>query len=238
MEENEGSPQLKGIVIISLPPPENPSLGKTITAITFSENTQSPIRQAPVPVHQVEPLGPSSQPPQSQENHEVQGRFSSRSLLFSSPVVFSCLLSLSLIALFYWVSSTREILYELRDADNDHTSNSIIFPLYPKLGTGGNVPPDAELKLGKFVDSNSKNVMETLDGRKLVKSMISESKVDSTTIFPVSGNIHSEGYVFVLDSLAQNLSIHVMSIFFICSDVYFMSNVVLNLMVLLFLILF
>ncbi|ESW24779.1 hypothetical protein PHAVU_004G159400 [Phaseolus vulgaris] len=35
--DDDQFPQIKGVVIISLPPPDNPSLGKTITAFTFSD---------------------------------------------------------------------------------------------------------------------------------------------------------------------------------------------------------
>lgn len=190
MDENEDSPQLKGIVIIRLPPPENPSLGKTITSVTFNENTESEIRQAPESRRQVEPLGPlQQQPSQSQEE-----RFPFKILPFASPMVFSGILIISLIALFSWVSSNQETLYELRDADHEHKSNSVIFPLYHKFRIGGNVVQDAELKLRRFADLNSKTVMDTTTSR--IKS--AESKIDSTTILPVSGNIHQEGYVFWL----------------------------------------
>lgn len=184
MDENEDSPQLKGIVIITLPPPENPSLGKTITAVTFSENTVSQFRQAPESRRPVEPLGPLQQPSQSQEV-----RFSFKILPFGSPIVFSGILLISLIALLSWVSSNQETLYELRDSDHEHKSNSIIFPLYHKFGIGGNVVQDAELKLRRFADLNSKTVL----GR---TSKSAESKIDSTTILPVNGNIHQEGYDF------------------------------------------
>lgn len=200
MEEKEDSPQLKGIVIIRLPPPENPSLGKTITAIAFNENTQSQTRQAPEAHHQVEPLGPL-QPSQSQEESPgVQERFSFKRLTFGSPLVLSGILIISLIALFSWVSSNQETLYELRDADHEGKSNSIIFPLYHKFGIGGIVVQDAELKLRRFPDFKSKTVLDTTSGSKSAESVIAESKIDSSTILPVSGNIHQEGlyYTFML----------------------------------------
>lgn len=53
--DDEDCSQLKGVVFITLPPPDNPSLGKTITAFTLSNQ---PHQSPPLP-----PSAPQSAPP-------------------------------------------------------------------------------------------------------------------------------------------------------------------------------
>ncbi|KAL3512264.1 hypothetical protein ACH5RR_024981 [Cinchona calisaya] len=195
MEDNEQSPppQLTGIVIITLPPLDNPSLGKTITAFTITEDSQLPPQN-----HQELPPQPSQ--PQENQNPQVQMHFSVKRLVFYSPIALFGLLCMSLVALSYWVSFSQETLFELREIDDDQKSNTIVFPLFSKVGIRGSLQGDFELKLGRFVDSNSKIGGQTLtDGmsqRKSAKSIFSESKIDSTTILPVRGNIFPDGLYY------------------------------------------
>ncbi|XP_027168254.1 aspartyl protease APCB1 [Coffea eugenioides] len=203
MEENEESPRLKGIVIITLPPADNPSLGKTITAFTLTDESQF---QPPSNHHQNQ-IEPPSQPSQSQEDSQsthAQIPFSLKRFLFYIPIPLFGLVFMSLIALSYWVSFSQETLYELREIDDDQKSNTIIFPLFPKGGIGGSLQGEFEIKLGRFVGSNSKigkiRLSDGLSQRKSLKSMIAESKIDSTAVLPLKGNIYPDGlyYTYVL----------------------------------------
>lgn len=198
MEEVESPSQLKGVVIITLPPADNPSLGKTITAFTISGSepqSQSPSSQLVLPPQYQSPV----------QNPQVHGKFSLKRWVFANPLTFLGLLSLSLIALFSWVSINQETVYELRDADHDHESSTIIFPLYSKMRTSGSTPGDFELKLGRFTDSGSKIVLDkSSDGKSqegiLRKFAATKTKIDSTTILPVRGNIYPDGlyYTYML----------------------------------------
>lgn len=114
-------------------------------------------------------------------------------------------MGISLIALIFWASSSPQTLFELRstydnDRDDDDKSkpNSFLFPLYPKLGVQEFPQGDVELKLGKFVDFNSKNAVSQLeDGVKLsnVKSVSAAS-----TVLPLRGDTYPNGlyYTYIL----------------------------------------
>lgn len=200
MEETKDSPPLQGVVIITLPPPDNLSLGKTITAFTLSD---SPPHQ-----HQQRELPHQSQPHNQEEQYSVPHQDPNtgflhvsleRSFFFRLKIVLG-LLGISLIALSFWSSLTQETLFELRDVERDRNSSisSFILPLYPKRGGTWNSRTDVEFKLGRFVDFKSDIVMErVMDQEKIVKSVSAATKLDSSVNFPVRGNIHSEGYVWL-----------------------------------------
>ncbi|XP_059640684.1 aspartyl protease APCB1 [Cornus florida] len=197
--ESDQAPQLKGVVIITLPPSDNPSLGKTITAFTLSDSPPTPPHQAPREQQEQEQQQ-LALPIQSSPNHQF--RFSLRKTLFGSPRIRLGLLGVSLLALISWVSISPNTLLESRNSDDDDQKpNSFVFPLYPKWGIQG----DVELKLGRFVGMNRKNVVVPLDdgmGHKKITKLVSteSAAVDSTTIFPVRGNIYPDGlyYTYLL----------------------------------------
>ncbi|KAK4719368.1 hypothetical protein R3W88_017706 [Solanum pinnatisectum] len=192
MEETKNSPPIQGVVIITLPPPDNPSYGKTITAFTLSDS----------PTHQQQEE--EEEPPQQSQPHNqdlntgVLRASLERSFFFRPKIVFG-LLGISLIALSFWSSLTQETLFELRDVEHDHKSSnsSFILPLYPKRGGAWNSRTDVEFKLGWFVDFKPDKFM---DQEKIAKSLSAATKLDSSVNFPVRGNIHSEGlyYTYML----------------------------------------
>ncbi|NP_001333817.1 aspartyl protease APCB1-like [Solanum lycopersicum] len=195
MEETKNSPPIQGVVIITLPPPDNPSYGKTITAFTLSD---SPTHQQQQEQEQEEEPPQQSQPHNQDVNAGVLHVSLERSFFFRPTIVFG-LLGISLIALSFWSSLTQETLFELRDVEQDHKSSnsSFILPLYPKRGGAWNSRTDVEFKLGRFVDFKPDNFM---DQEKIAKSLSAATKLDSSANFPVRGNIHSEGlyYTYML----------------------------------------
>jgi lysine-specific histone demethylase 1 len=182
MEDDE-SPQLKSVVIISLPPSNNPSLGKKITAFTF--------------------YNPFSRQPQSQQqqpqNNDVsfqsypsnpQNLFSFRRLFNSAPIKFFTFFGVFLFALFlygslYSTETTLELLRLKNDNDGDNEPSSFLFPLFPKHGVVGQ--RDLKLKLGKIVDVKRRNFVASNSRVVAVDS--------SSTVFPISGNVFPDGYV-------------------------------------------
>ncbi|KAL3366614.1 hypothetical protein AABB24_011355 [Solanum stoloniferum] len=187
MEETKNSPPIQGVVIITLPPPDNPSYGKTITAFTLSD---SPTHQ-----QQEEEEPPQQSQPHNQDlNTGVLRASLERSFFFRPKIVFG-LLGISLIALSFWSSLTQETVFELRDVEHDHKSSnsSFILPLYPKRGGAWNSRTDDEIKLGRFVDFKPDIFM---DQEKIAKSLSAATKLDSSVNFPVRGNIHSEGLYY------------------------------------------
>ncbi|KAL7160986.1 hypothetical protein ACSBR2_041602 [Camellia fascicularis] len=210
MESGQQSPQLKGFVIITLPPADNPSLGKTITAFTLSDDSpqpqpqpqsQQPHHLSPPPPPPPPPQPPLLLPIQSPPNPQLP-QFSPRRSLFGTRRIRLRLLGIFLIALILWRYSSPSTLYEELSSSNEDREKptSFIFPLYPKLGIPEMSQRDIELKLGKFVRKNSEvSVSQIDDGmrHKLNSKFVSSSfKIDSTANLPVRGNIYPDGLYF------------------------------------------
>ncbi|XP_057770538.1 aspartyl protease APCB1 [Salvia miltiorrhiza] len=198
-DTNEPSPQLTGIVIITLPPPDNPSLGKTITAYTLSDNQISSTSQSLHPPNDPSP----SPPPQSSR----QSLSSLRSFSHRSPRTILPILGIALIALYVWSSVSQEEFFRLRDHvenyddddDDDNQKNksrsTFILPLYRKPYGGNGDLPDVELKLGRI--RALKEVDSAMRARKISKKSVSAaSKIDSASVIPVGGNIYLEGMYY------------------------------------------
>ncbi|KEH27052.1 putative nepenthesin [Medicago truncatula] len=193
MEDDE-SPQLKSVVIISLPPSNNPSLGKTITAFTFF----NPFSQRQLHQHQHQHHHQQQQQQQPQNNDppiqsypsNPQLQFSFRRLFHITPLKLFTFFGIFLFALFLYGSlfSTTTIL-ELRGVknnDGDDEPSSFLLPLFKKHGVLGQ--RDLKLKLGKIVDVKKRNVIA------------SNSKVvavdSSSAVFPISGNVYPDGLYY------------------------------------------
>lgn len=214
--ESDHSPQLKGVVIISLPPPDNPSLGKTITAFTLSDspqpNHQNPQEQ-PHQNHQIH------LPIQSPPNPQLQFSFARFTLFPGIPRKLLVFLGISLFAFVLYAFVFPKAIEEFRRSNDDEEgAGSFILPLYPKLGNRGQ--NDAELKLGRFVDFDKADLVVPIgDGirtEKMNKLVASRDSVDSSTILPVRGNVYPDGY----DS-SCTWSVSNLSFFFFLSEIRF-----------------
>lgn len=194
--ESDHSPQLKGVVIISLPPPDNPSLGKTITAFTLSDSAPQPHphrspqeQQQPHRNHQIR------RPVQSPPNPLIRFSFIRLGLFHGVPRKLLIFLGISLLALALYSFVFPKAVEEFQRSNEDEDGNrSFILPLYPKLGVRGQ--KDAELKLGRFVDFDKGNlVAPNGDAIRTQKNKLVSSKdsVDSSTILPVRGNVYPDG---------------------------------------------
>ncbi|KAI4347172.1 hypothetical protein L6164_008007 [Bauhinia variegata] len=185
------SPQIKGVVIISLPPPDNPSKGKTITAFTVSDSSPIPSQDF-VQTHESQPHlnAQDSNLPLQYYPPNSQLQFSFWRVFLSSPVKLFCFLGILLFGLFLYGSVSSETLRELRGSEDDNGTDSFLFPLYPKLGVHGQ--HDVKLRLGKFVAVQKKNLIN-----QRTRNMASTvAAVDSSSVFPVRGNVYPEGLYF------------------------------------------
>ncbi|PPR85164.1 hypothetical protein GOBAR_AA35527 [Gossypium barbadense] len=192
--------QVTGVVIITLPPSDNPSFGKTITAFTLTNDVlpQSLTTQEPdqvLPTTRVV----SSPPPSSQS---PQLGFSFSGFFSENPRKLLGFLGVSLFALLLYSSCFSSTFVELRnsnDNDDDNKPESFIFPLYHKLGAA-----DLELKLGRFVDVvDMENLVVSINGgpmeTKMVNKLVAANSVvmdSSATILPVRGNVYPDGLYF------------------------------------------
>ena len=196
--DSDRSPQLKGVVIITLPPPDNPSLGKTITAFTVSDSS-------PYQTHQEQLHNNNHQshiPAQTQQNPHLQISFPRFRLFHGVPRKLVLFLGISIFALVLYAHVYPVVVKEFRRSndDDDDGPKSFLFPLYPKLGIRGE--NNVQLKLGRVVDFDKGNIKTQFGGgirtQKVNKLVSSAAKVDSSTIFPVRGNIYPDGYGRIL----------------------------------------
>ncbi|WVZ15371.1 hypothetical protein V8G54_012937 [Vigna mungo] len=190
--EDDHFPQIKGVVIISLPPPDNPSLGKTITAITFSDpSSPQPSFLLQPGQNQTNLNDHNNTDPSLHSNpSNTQLSFSLRRLFHATPVKLFSFFGFLLFALFLYGSVSSTTTLELsgpkNDGDDDGKPGSYLFPLYPKFGVLGQ--KNMKLQLGKLV-RKEKILTQTKDrvGSEVVA-------VDSSSVFPVSGNVFPDGY--------------------------------------------
>ncbi|XP_037491663.1 aspartyl protease APCB1 [Jatropha curcas] len=199
--ECDQSPQIKGVVIISLPPPDNPCLGKTITAFTLGGNHYSQSHQTHIqeqeqsPTHQQYQFPVRSQPPQNPETQFSFSRF-----YLGTPRKVLGFVCISLFALVIYRSFFSSTIQELKASDDDQRPKSFIFPLYHKFGTREISQIDVQHKLVKYVykESLAAPADEAIFSHK--DNELSSSKTaaldSSSSIFPVRGNVYPDGLYF------------------------------------------
>ncbi|KAL5722169.1 hypothetical protein ACHQM5_005720 [Ranunculus cassubicifolius] len=190
---------VNGVVIISLPPVDNPSKGKTITSI-FSISEPSPPNNNPSPLTPQEQFYNHNLPLQSQPHYPHYRNFLSFKSFFNTPRKILSLVCVSVLGILLWNSvfsgdTLYELKYEERNGNQDEI-NSFVFPLHSKLS--GKIG-DLEMKLRKVVKRDG--VMLVNDGveGKGISSKMGASVVvaDSSTVFPVMGNVYPYGLYYV-----------------------------------------
>ncbi|KAG6584366.1 Aspartyl protease APCB1, partial [Cucurbita argyrosperma subsp. sororia] len=202
------SDKIKGVVIITLPPPENPSLGKSITAFTLTDDFSEPPResvvvgqeeQEPNRNHLTLPLDLPIQTPSNQRSIPL-----SRELFAGTPRKLVVLLSIALVAIYLYSSSFPETLQELRSSEknDDDRRTSLLFPLYFQSELGDS--SDFQLKLGRTKGLNKDDLSaafnDVLGVPKPTKLISSTLKSDSSAVFPVRGDIYPDGlyYTYIM----------------------------------------
>ncbi|KAH9778623.1 Aspartyl protease APCB1 [Citrus sinensis] len=193
-------PQLTGVVIITLPPPNNPSLGKTITAYTLTDNSPQS-QQTHHQQQQEHPLPAQLHPPQ-----DSQFNFSLPMLFPVLPRKLFLFLAISIFALILYGSVFSYTLqHRYKSNNDDENKESFVFPLYHKFGIREVLQRDAEFKLGRFVDLDGESVVASVnDGiirphkSKINKKLVPSNAVavDSSSTFPLRGNVYPDGLYF------------------------------------------
>uniref|UniRef100_A0A161ZS97 Peptidase A1 domain-containing protein n=1 Tax=Daucus carota subsp. sativus TaxID=79200 RepID=A0A161ZS97_DAUCS len=200
--ENEESPQLNKVVIITLPPPDNPSFGKTVSIFSYTDGpSQQQLNQVQENQDEEQPHVPI-QPPFGNQN-----RVFSRRYVFGSRMSALGFVGLFLMAVVLCFSAYPKSLFQengfgdnrLRDEnDDDGKPSTFVFDLFPKSGMPAKLGNDVELKLGRFVEVNTDNVVSALvdDGVRASKIKAALSAVESTTILPVMGGSYPDGLYY------------------------------------------
>ncbi|CAK9312175.1 unnamed protein product [Citrullus colocynthis] len=201
------SDKIKGVVVITLPPPDNPSLGKSITAFTLTDDFPEPPRESVAVGQEVQetnsnhltlqpnlPKAPSNQPsiPLSRE------------LFAGTPRKLVVLLSIALVSIYLYSSNFPETLQELRSSEknDEDRRTSLLFPLYFETELGDT--SDFQLKLGRTVGVNKDDLgakfNDVLGVSKSSKLISATLKSDSSAVFPVRGDIYPDGlyYTYIM----------------------------------------
>ncbi|WOK91920.1 hypothetical protein Cni_G00611 [Canna indica] len=170
IETDRPPPQLHSVVIISLPPPDNPAKGKSITAFTLTDDAPPPHRSLPAR---------SSLP-----------RAPRRSLLSPKRAVIAAL-SASLLLFSLWVCLFSEAPLQLLGEPQEHEEDrkreeerSFLLPLYRKSG-GRALREVGDVKLGSF-----------LRKRKRRNKTEASASANSSVVFPISGNLFPYGQYY------------------------------------------
>lgn len=165
---------MKGVVFISLPPKDDPSQGKTITAITFTDPNPSPPQAQQVQQAQIQA--------QAQAHHDLLSFLPSRkalaalvgfTLIVSS--LFICLLSEDPLQLLQEESSSSS-------NERKREENSFWLPLYPK---------------SKGKKENGTSPLMAMGDVKLVvkqSGKFASGSSSSSAVLPLRGNIFPDGY--------------------------------------------
>ncbi|KAL0925780.1 hypothetical protein M5K25_004150 [Dendrobium thyrsiflorum] len=150
--------QLRGVVIISLPPPGDPNKGKTLTAFTISDNHDH-LQQEPAAATTV------SSYPESQSPAAVRSSL----LRLRAKRAVAAVLGLSLLLFSLWACLFSEAPVQLlrgQEEDGRSRYSSILLPLYSKPGAqevavegGPSRPLVAGVKLAKVSVTNSSAVI-------------------------------------------------------------------------------
>lgn len=189
------------MVIITLPPPHDPSFGKTVSIFSYTDHSSqqesSQIQENPLQ----EPPNMPIQPPFTHQN-----QFFSRRFLLGSPRSALGLVGIFLIAVILCFSTYPQSLFQenglddhrLRDENDGGKPSSFVFDLFPKLSLPDKLGNDVELKLGRFVDVNYNNVVSTFvdEGVNASKIKAAVSAVESTAILPVEGGTYPDGLYY------------------------------------------
>lgn len=160
---------MKGVVFITLPPADDPSQGKTITGIAFSNNP--PPQAHPQAYHNLQSPSSSAAPLSFLPSRKALALVVGFTLLASS--LFVCLLS----------EAPLQFLEEKAEGRKRRDDNSFWLPLYPKFKG-----PAGENRTALMSMGNLKMRVQS------VKSAAAVA-IDSSAAFPLRGNVFPDGYV-------------------------------------------
>ncbi|KAJ1698807.1 hypothetical protein LUZ63_007319 [Rhynchospora breviuscula] len=172
----EPNPQLHGVVIISLPPSDDPSKGKTITAFTLSDGDSS---FAPPPPTSSSPFSQSLSTPRPSLFSPKKAIYSLLAAVFIAVSMYGCLYSEFPVQLL----SGSELGEEMRKND----TKSFLLQLYPKQ-RGRILREIGDVKLAQV------KVRDGIEERKTRSD--STDLVNSSTVFPIQGNVYPDGQYY------------------------------------------
>ncbi|EOA37420.1 hypothetical protein CARUB_v10011364mg [Capsella rubella] len=190
--------RVHGVVVITLPPSDDPSQGKTISAFTLTDHDY-PL--------EIPPEDPSfHQPDPLHQNPQFRLWFSDLSM--SSPRLVLSLLGISLIAIALYgsVFSNSVQMFRVSDERNRDDDNSrrettsFVFPVYHKLRAREFhervLAEDLGVENGILVESMDLELVNPVKVNSVLSTTAGSVDSSSTTIFPVGGNVYPDGLYY------------------------------------------
>ncbi|KAF8729566.1 hypothetical protein HU200_017508 [Digitaria exilis] len=176
----EHQPQLHGVVIITLPPPDQPSKGKTITAFTYSDDPAAP----PPPQGLV--MGyPAAAEPRRRSRRALSAR------RVAAMVLVLGALAVAAYYCFYSDMAVQFLGVEQEEAQRNET-RSFLLPLYPKAGQGRALREFGDVKLAaKRVDDGGVKATNKMEVRR-----VAAAGTNSTALLPIKGNVFPDGQYY------------------------------------------
>ncbi|XP_010549131.1 PREDICTED: aspartyl protease APCB1 [Tarenaya hassleriana] len=196
-DTQEQQRNIHGVVIITLPPSDDPSKGKTITAFTLTDDYYPPQNPPENEANRRLEPDPLHQNPQSRSGLSDLSLGSARWVLG--------LLGISLLAVVVYCSVFSDTVMmfrvsEERDGEEGlRETTSFVFPVYHKLGARRIPDRNLSERIEEVVGVEKGNSVEVIDQEMVnpekVNGIVSVT-VDSSTIFPVSGNVYPDGLYY------------------------------------------
>jgi len=204
LHDQQQQQRVHSVVIITLPPSDDPSQGKTISAFTLTDHDY------PLEIPPEDNPNPSFQPDPLHRNQQSPLLFSDLSM--NSPRLVLGLLGISLLAVAFYASVFPNSVQMFRvspdernrdDDDNLRETTSFVFPVYHKLRAREFheriLEEDLGLENENFVESMDLELVNPVKVNDVLST--SAGSIDSsTTIFPVGGNMYPDGYVCIVSN--------------------------------------
>jgi hypothetical protein len=168
------------VVIITLPPSDQPSKGKTITAFTYTDD-------APPPPRPPEPV--MGYPAATQVRRRPRRVLSTRRVAAAALVLGA--LAVAAYYCFYSDVAVQFLGMEQEEAQKDRNeTRSFLLPLHPKARQGRALREFGDVKLAaRRIDDGWRKARNKMEVAKAAAA-----GTNSTALLPIKGNVFPDGY--------------------------------------------
>ncbi|KQK01610.1 aspartyl protease APCB1 [Brachypodium distachyon] len=178
-------PQLHGVVIITLPPPDQPSKGKTITAYTYTDDPGTPPTPPPPPRRPRSGMDPAAA---RRPRRVVSPRRAAAMVLVLGAF------ALAAYYCFYSDVAVQFLGVEEEEVEKERNeTRSFLLPLYPKTRQGRALREFGDIKLAakKIDDGGVRKGVNKLEAKRATSA-----GTNSTVLLPIKGNVFPDGQYY------------------------------------------
>ncbi|KAI5075090.1 hypothetical protein GOP47_0009166 [Adiantum capillus-veneris] len=218
----DGEGNIKGFVIIKLPPPEDPSQKKTFEGALAFEESLNPVNSTP----DIGPDPSSRADPRDEQHEEDYTLPLQRNDEILSPHIptrrrrfrfrskgLASVLFVAMVAYFLWQYGPSTVLLEeeLETKNNDESEQPLVYSIYSKLMVYPSINSSWVSSIPAYPDNavpTSPSAISKIIARDVVRhstwlgtaaeaAPTSDSKETSTAIFPLRGNVYPDGLYYI-----------------------------------------